>query len=418
MCSVCGDGEWKKVLLPTEAGGVCLDGSPGGFYYRRGVGSKWLVFHQGGGWCNSHEDCIARGRTGLGSSQYWAESPTGWFYGGAVLFDSPHFSGFHVVYAMYCDGGSWAGNGQYNLSGNMVYYRGRPLMDAFIDVLLTIGLWNATEVVYGGCSAGALAVYINIDYVHRRILANNPSVQVVGIADSMYTFDYAMSPFSERMWWGYQAWNVSNSVNQLCRMQFSNSSEWYCMFAENLIPFIRTSLFIIESENDCWQRTAYVGKNCERCLSQLGRVKFEKLTIVPWRHGVFLTRCGGHCATAVGQYNNEKVNGSTLSQALLSWYQKAIRRDVDFNSLSLDESFMAPRYMVSSGELACETDVCAPTSRQIYIMIGTVGGLLLVVSVCAVQWGIQTMQRVARKPGWIAVDTTIPCEQIDMTTQL
>ena len=48
--------KWQKILLTDAAksGAVCLDGSPGGFYLRRGSANKWIVFHQGGGWCGSH----------------------------------------------------------------------------------------------------------------------------------------------------------------------------------------------------------------------------------------------------------------------------------------------------------------------------------------------------------------------------
>lgn len=37
-------------------GGVCLDGSPAGYYYREGWGegtTKFLLFYEGGGWCKS-----------------------------------------------------------------------------------------------------------------------------------------------------------------------------------------------------------------------------------------------------------------------------------------------------------------------------------------------------------------------------
>jgi len=45
------DGEWTKVLMTEGAsrGAVCLDGSPGGFFFRKGSGkgaNKWIVFHQ------------------------------------------------------------------------------------------------------------------------------------------------------------------------------------------------------------------------------------------------------------------------------------------------------------------------------------------------------------------------------------
>ena len=40
---------WQKVLLLDAAkqGAVCLDGSPGGYFIRRGDPAKWIVFQQG-----------------------------------------------------------------------------------------------------------------------------------------------------------------------------------------------------------------------------------------------------------------------------------------------------------------------------------------------------------------------------------
>ena len=53
-------------------GAVCLDGSPGGYQIRRGApgNTRWVVFHQGGGWCNNDENCAERANTALGSSNH------------------------------------------------------------------------------------------------------------------------------------------------------------------------------------------------------------------------------------------------------------------------------------------------------------------------------------------------------------
>jgi hypothetical protein len=48
-----GGDTWGKFLLTDAAaktGAVCLDGSPGGGYLRKGSGTgskKWILFHQG-----------------------------------------------------------------------------------------------------------------------------------------------------------------------------------------------------------------------------------------------------------------------------------------------------------------------------------------------------------------------------------
>ena len=66
-------------LLPVETvtrtGAVCLDGTPGGYYYAAAPpgspnSSKWVWFIQGGGWCQNETDCWHRATHGgyLGSS--------------------------------------------------------------------------------------------------------------------------------------------------------------------------------------------------------------------------------------------------------------------------------------------------------------------------------------------------------------
>ena len=65
--------KWSKVLLTdaVNTGATCLDGSPGGFYLRKGDPKRWIVFHQGSGWCSSDQSCAERSTSNLGSSNGW-----------------------------------------------------------------------------------------------------------------------------------------------------------------------------------------------------------------------------------------------------------------------------------------------------------------------------------------------------------
>ena len=50
---------------------MCLDGSSPAYYFYPGNGTganKWYVHHEGGGWCESLDDCKDRAGTDLGSS--------------------------------------------------------------------------------------------------------------------------------------------------------------------------------------------------------------------------------------------------------------------------------------------------------------------------------------------------------------
>ena len=70
-----------------------------------------------------------------------------------------------------CDGGSWTGSqsAKRSVGGTPLHYRGRAILDAIVDELLGRGIANATDIVIGGGSAGALGVYLNVDHYRQRL---------------------------------------------------------------------------------------------------------------------------------------------------------------------------------------------------------------------------------------------------------
>ena len=92
---------------------MCLDGTPPGYYMRPGQNSgadKWIVHMEGGGWCQTAELCAERSKTSLGSSTFWPNTSS---FAGFLSGDqdtNPDFYAWNMVYAKYCDGGSFAGN--------------------------------------------------------------------------------------------------------------------------------------------------------------------------------------------------------------------------------------------------------------------------------------------------------------------
>jgi hypothetical protein len=95
---------WELVKL-TEAvnktGAVCLDGSPGAYYIRRGVpeNKRWVVFFEGGGWCTSDASCAGRAKGHLGSTTgYNSTVAMPDWYEGSQLYASPLFKDATLVY--------------------------------------------------------------------------------------------------------------------------------------------------------------------------------------------------------------------------------------------------------------------------------------------------------------------------------
>lgn len=94
-------------------GAMCLDGSPPGYYFRKGSGEgaqKWVLHLMGGGWCTTTADCYNRSLTIYGSSKQWPESHElfGLFSDNSTV--NPDFYNWNEAFLMYCDGGSFAGD--------------------------------------------------------------------------------------------------------------------------------------------------------------------------------------------------------------------------------------------------------------------------------------------------------------------
>jgi hypothetical protein len=319
--------KWELVMLDDAAktGAVCLDGSPGGYQIRRGApdSTRWVVFHQGGGWCTSDESCAARANTGLGSSR--VVSPYSWGptysdpYEGSHLFATPPFDRATLVYALYCDGGSWSGNATHPVSAKpnasapnqTIYYRGRPLLDALYDHLLdSAGLSSASELLFSGCSAGGLTVYMHADYIANRMPS---AVKVAALADAMFSImtpDVAGQPvYPELMAWIFRAMNSSASVNQACLSAHPDGTA--CMFGANTAPFVKTPLFVLNSKYDTWQAGGIIGagkcgNNISSCSNGTktfwagyGDKMVETLVGLPPQHGTSYTNRVSVCLEPV-----------------------------------------------------------------------------------------------------------------------
>lgn len=135
-----------KLHVLTGDDALCLDGSPGAFYFSPGsASSKWLLWHEGKAWCLSDADCVARtkatdGRGGWKSSG-WPEKEG--CLPSSIPFQAcpgqntcqlspdpklnPAFHDHNMVFIKTCDGASFSGNrsSPVNISGNTIYYRGK-----------------------------------------------------------------------------------------------------------------------------------------------------------------------------------------------------------------------------------------------------------------------------------------------------
>ncbi len=80
------------------------------------------------------------------------------------------------------------------------------------------GLASAQELLFAGCSAGALTTYVHTEYVRTRV---PPTTRMVALADAMFSLHhdgYPANPnnyYTGQFTWGYTAWNSSRSMTDV-----------------------------------------------------------------------------------------------------------------------------------------------------------------------------------------------------------
>lgn len=173
------------------SGARCMDGSPPGYYFRRSSNSSadWLLFFEGGGWAFSPSDAVFRRETALGSSKTWPPSRVGTGILSADPAVNPDLGHLNVAYLKYCDGFCFAGGNSTPLVHNgsaPIWFSGKANLDAIVeDLAASRGLKSAERVLLGGSSAGALAVYLHVDYLGKRLRQLAPRlVEYRGVADA------------------------------------------------------------------------------------------------------------------------------------------------------------------------------------------------------------------------------------------
>ncbi|XP_035689063.1 pectin acetylesterase 8-like isoform X2 [Branchiostoma floridae] len=330
------------VVLPEDEavsqGAVCLDGSPPGYYLRRGTGKgakNWIIYLEGGGWCWDVPDCYKRSLTNWGSSKYFKWNF--WFDG--FLSNSPSvnpdFYNWNVAMLKYCDGASFAGNRTDVVvhEGKQLYFRGRRVLQALLDHLLAHGLDQADRVILSGVSAGGVAVMLHADYVRSRLPAR---VTYHALPDAGFFPDTRNITGHEHIRTLYQRsftmQNCSGGVDDDCIKDKTEEMQWQCYIAQYAYKYVQTPMFIANSGYDYWSLWFVYHLRChpEQCppekQDKLEEFHQKILAITSQvrkseKDGIFLPSCFIHSLTSFGYtWTDYLVSGTSLRDAFHKWY--------------------------------------------------------------------------------------------------
>lgn len=343
------DGPAMKYEMTEAAktfGAKCLDGTPGAYYFQKGSGSgadKWYVHHQGGGWCESMDDCLGRSNGDLGSSKaYPANASLGGGYFSTDATQNPLMYNWNHVFMRYCDGASFSGNNDTTAiyKGKTLYWRGKRIREAMAkDLMETHGMKQGTDLVVSGCSAGGLATFLHTDQWCDMLKKANPAAKCVGLPDSGFFLDYqdptvTCSPPSVNdgllgqtingnyhcgLKWTYTIQNATAGINQDC-VGAHKGEEWKCMFAEHSSEHIHSPMFAMQSQYDSWQTGNVQGSGGDAKTQILGNnitARVQSMLMANNKEsGAFLDSCHHHC----GAWNSIRIDGDLVSVALQKWY--------------------------------------------------------------------------------------------------
>ena len=230
----------------NDTGARCLDGSPGGYYYRRGVGvdaSKFMLIFIGSGWCTSLQSCTARAMTAYGGSASWSKTIHGFGIANSSSERNPDFHRWSTAYIGSCDGAFYLGDRpQPTASG--LHFRGRAIADATVDDLVRWeGLGSASALILTGESSGGLAAALSVD----RIASMLPGVRDVrAVADAAF--------FLDRPRCGGDRASLA-SIAELARMNTTLGCDawalgWKCASLPHALRTIAAPVFLTQSGFD------------------------------------------------------------------------------------------------------------------------------------------------------------------------
>lgn len=300
-------------------GAVCLDGTLPGYHLDRGSGSgenSWLIQLEGGGWCNSRRSCVYRKTTRHGSSTYMEKRIpfTGILSNKAE--ENPDFFNWNRVKLRYCDGASFAGEGEDKAA--KLEFKGQRIWSAAMEELMSKGMDNANQALLSGCSAGGLASILHCDEF-RDLFPGSTKVKCLSDAGLFLDASDVSGGHTLRNFFGavVSLQSVEKNLPNTCTNHLDPTT---CFFPENLIANVRTPLFILNAAYDSWQVQESLApasadpsgywRDCkmDHALCTQAQVQFLQgfrnhlLTAVKGfatteQNGLFINSCFAHCQT-------------------------------------------------------------------------------------------------------------------------
>ncbi|XP_020420930.1 pectin acetylesterase 5 isoform X1 [Prunus persica] len=333
----------------TRRGAVCLDGSLPGYHYQKGFGSganSWVLYIEGGGWCNTIESCFWRREIHLGSSKHMGHRVHFTGILSPHQAQNPEFFNWNRVKVQYCDGASLAGHPDKELrNGTRLFFRGQLIWEALMDKFFSLGLSKAKQALLAGCSAGGLAALIHCDEF-RGLLPKNVTVKC--LADAGFFLDEKDVIENPTMRYFFHDVFILHGLRKsLHKDCIARKEPAECLFPKEIIKNIATPVFLLHSAYDFWQiQNILIPEGSDlyhywqKCRLDIHNCNATQVEILKgYRRsllkalkefqknkegGMFISSCFIHCQAWMTETwhapTSPRINNKTIAESVGDWY--------------------------------------------------------------------------------------------------
>ncbi|CAH0399798.1 unnamed protein product [Chilo suppressalis] len=311
-----------KLVWLANSSLACNDGTPAGYYIRRGSNTgHWVVYLEGGGYCWDTASCSARWhrRPALMSSSRWPRTRRAPALLSADPVANPLWHDSTHVLLPYCSSDMWAGT-RIRRNASFVF-AGRLIVRTVLLDLLRLGL--SSRLLLVGSSAGGTGVMLHADSA-RRLLRHH-GVRVAVLSDSGWFLDRPARarrvPAETVAKLGHAFWRGAPPSS--CVRKYP-SKPWMCYFGYHLYPHIKTPLFVFQYLFDSAQLAAE-GVRAPRTRAQWNAVHETGAALRASLKGVratFAPACLAHGALARPEWLAINVSGVSLPRAISCWERR------------------------------------------------------------------------------------------------
>ena len=375
---------YTSIELDTSTGAKALDGSNYKFYITPGKDSdkdKFFIYWQGGAFCGSDgepilQSCYDKLSTmyGTSSDEYWAANGTQftetnpWGAMSSMEDYNPLFWKWNKVRLLPLDGANYQGS----LEEPLVYNETNLWFRGFNNTMATLeylknkySLFNASEIILSGGSAGAMAAMIWSNYLKNYFPKNikislmidgGLFLDIYNDVSHCYLFRFVLQNLVKTL-----SLNNSELYNSC---SYAQNETWKCLLIQYIYENVDYPAFFSNSQTDVFELTNWAGLDClleggptycdsadrskitkvrEKMLKLTLKMKKKKPTWGFWIRSCFehsLQFCWAWYGHSMDVFNVESDNSDNLQNALYQWY---LNKDANNSYLDLVDWLHNPK---------------------------------------------------------------------------